>query len=209
MKNFTDVERRAIIDSLLEVSMNGVLPRGAYAAFGRRLRCHRATVRSIWLRYRQAVAEGNIGTSWQGRKAQNSGRPRVDREFLRDAVQRVPWEDRQNSHRTAAAAGVSRHLVRSMVFEGALTSRSSRIHPALTSENKLQRIEWVMSFIDENKHKFESMMDVVHVDEKWFNADKDKRSYLVLDGEERPQRSWRSKRFIPQTMFLAAVARPR
>jgi hypothetical protein len=96
-----------------------------------------------------------------------------------------------------------------MVSEGALTSRSSRIHPVLTSENKLQRIEWVMSFIDENKHKFESMMDVVHVDEKWFTADKDKRSYLVLDGKEPPQRSWCNKRFIPKTMFLAAVARPR
>lgn len=108
-----------------------------------------------------------------------------------------------------AAAGVSLYLVRNLVSEGMLNSRSTRIHPALNHENKLERIEWVMSFINEDKCKFELMYDVVHVDEKWFNAEMDERSYLILSGEEPPQRSWRSKRFIPQTIFLPAVARPR
>ncbi|KAE9067674.1 hypothetical protein PF002_g28284, partial [Phytophthora fragariae] len=34
-------------------------------------------------------------------------------------------------------------------------------------------------------------------------------SYLVFEGEELPPRAWKSKRFIPKTMFLAALARPR
>ncbi|GMF36945.1 unnamed protein product [Phytophthora lilii] len=44
---------------------------------------------------------------------------------------------------------------------------------------------------------------------KWFNEDKNKRSYIVFEGEAPPTRSRRSKDFIPKTMFLAAVARPR
>ncbi|KAG3136913.1 hypothetical protein PI126_g17609 [Phytophthora idaei] len=57
--------------------------------------------------------------------------------------------------------------------------------------------------------KFDEGYDVVHVDEKWFNEDKDDRAYLLLDGEEPPPRDRKSKRFIPKMMFLAAVARPR
>ncbi|ETN05971.1 hypothetical protein PPTG_13816 [Phytophthora nicotianae INRA-310] len=56
---------------------------------------------------------------------------------------------------------------------------------------------------------FKPMYNMVHVDEKWLYADRDTRSYLVLEGEELPSRVWKSKRFIPKTMFLAALARPR
>uniref|UniRef100_H3G690 Transposase n=1 Tax=Phytophthora ramorum TaxID=164328 RepID=H3G690_PHYRM len=47
------------------------------------------------------------------------------------------------------------------------------------------------------------------IDEKWFYEDHDKRSYLLFPGEEPPHRTRKSKRFIPKTMLLAAVARPR
>ncbi|KAF0703222.1 hypothetical protein AaE_015486, partial [Aphanomyces astaci] len=53
------------------------------------------------------------------------------------------------------------------------------------------------------------LWDVVHLDEKWFNADKDRRTVYLLPDEAPQRRSWKSKRFIPKVMFLAAVARPR
>ncbi|OWZ02217.1 Mar9 Transposase [Phytophthora megakarya] len=53
------------------------------------------------------------------------------------------------------------------------------------------------------------MDNVVHVDEKWFCEDKYKLSYLLLPRKRPPHRTRKSKRFIPKTMFLAAVARPR
>uniref|UniRef100_H3GUF4 Uncharacterized protein n=1 Tax=Phytophthora ramorum TaxID=164328 RepID=H3GUF4_PHYRM len=53
------------------------------------------------------------------------------------------------------------------------------------------------------------MYDIVHVDEKWFYEDVDKHSHYAVEGEEAPPRRRRSKRFIPKTMFLAAVAKPR
>jgi hypothetical protein len=42
------------------------------------------------------------------------------------------------------------------------------------------------------------MLDVIHVDEKWFNADKDKRSYLVFDGEQPPPRFSRARGSFPR-----------
>lgn len=53
------------------------------------------------------------------------------------------------------------------------------------------------------------MYNIVHVDEKWFNEDVDKKTYYLLDGEEPPHRQRKSKRFIGKTIFLAAVAHPR
>ncbi|RHY66333.1 hypothetical protein DYB38_007634, partial [Aphanomyces astaci] len=43
----------------------------------------------------------------------------------------------------------------------------------------------------------------------WLNADKDRRKVYLVPGETPPQRTWKSKRFIPKVMFLAAVSRPR
>ncbi|KAG2970196.1 hypothetical protein PC120_g26610 [Phytophthora cactorum] len=85
----------------------------------------------------------------------------------------------------------------------------ARIRPTLTAGNKLSRVNQCLTFIDDSTLEFESMDNVVHVDEKWFYEDKDKRSYLLFPGEEPPHRTRKSKRFIPKTMFLAAVAGPR
>ncbi|ETV69424.1 hypothetical protein H257_14809 [Aphanomyces astaci] len=54
-----------------------------------------------------------------------------------------------------------------------------------------------------------NLWDVVHLDEKWFNADKDRRKVYLVPGEKPPRCAWNTKRFVPKVMFLAAVARPR
>ncbi|KAG2795420.1 hypothetical protein PC114_g24651 [Phytophthora cactorum] len=66
-----------------------------------------------------------------------------------------------------------------------------------------------MSFVDEDSLEFEYFDDIVMIDEKQFNADKDARSFMMFDDEKVPPRSCRSKNFIPKTMFVAAAARPR
>ncbi|ETN10499.1 hypothetical protein PPTG_10626 [Phytophthora nicotianae INRA-310] len=123
-------------------------------------------------------------------------------------LSQVPAEQRLVVRRTAVAAGLSRYLVSAMLKEGRL-HRSTRIKPALTTENKHMRVEHVLSYIDDAIHNFEPMENVIHIDEKWFNQDTNTRTYMLLEGELPPQRDRKSKNFIPKTMFLAAVARPR
>ena len=53
------------------------------------------------------------------------------------------------------------------------------------------------------------MLDVIHVDEKWFYITRDKRRYYLHPDEDEPHRQCKNKRFITKVMFLAAVARPR
>ncbi|KAF0735684.1 hypothetical protein AaE_009065 [Aphanomyces astaci] len=51
--------------------------------------------------------------------------------------------------------------------------------------------------------------DVVHLDEKCFNANKDHRKTYLVDGEDVGYSACKSKRFIAKVMFLCAVACPR
>ncbi|GMF43227.1 unnamed protein product [Phytophthora fragariaefolia] len=121
----------------------------------------------------------------------------------------VPLEDRQDIRHAARAAGVARFMAAELLRQGFLKRCTGRIKPALTDDNKLRRVVYALSYLDDPSRFFEPMLDVVHVDEKWFNTDKDKRSHILLDGEEPPQQSRQSKWLNPKTMFLAAVARPR
>ncbi len=86
---------------------------------------------------------------------------------------------------------------------------SSAVKPVLTAPNKKMRIEYAISNINLDRRLFDPMMDVVHVDEKWFYMKQLKKTYFLVDGEEEPHRTAKSKRFIGKVMFLAAVARPR
>ncbi|POM70548.1 Hypothetical protein PHPALM_12991 [Phytophthora palmivora] len=45
------------------------------------------------------------------------------------------------------------------------------------------------------------MHNVIHVDEKWFNGTKDKRSYLVFDGGHPSLWTRQSKRYVPKIIY--------
>lgn len=55
---------------------------------------------------------------------------------------------------------------------------------------------------------FEGFYNYVHVDEKWFYLKKETMKFYLLPNEDEPYRSTQSKKFIPNVMFLAAIARP-
>ena len=71
------------------------------------------------------------------------------------------------------------------------------------------RIEFCRSNINMERGLFNEMMDVIHVDEKWFYMTQNSRKYYLGPDEEEPHRTTKSKRFPTKVMFLAAVARPR
>ncbi|ETO73042.1 hypothetical protein F444_10989, partial [Phytophthora nicotianae P1976] len=88
-----------------------------------------------------------------------------------EKLAKVPIEDRSVERRVAEAAGISRHLVRRAVSEGITSRKTTFIKPALTSQNKLQRVEHALSLIDDTTLHFDPITNLVHVDEKWFYAD--------------------------------------
>ena len=73
------------------------------------------------------------------------------------------------------------------------------------SKNQEERYKFCRRFVNDS-FQFCDMMDRVHIDEKWFYVDTDKKAYYLTKGEESPHRVTKSKRFIPKLMFMAAVA---
>jgi hypothetical protein len=72
----------------------------------------------------------------------------------------------------------------------------------------MERIRFVKSWLDDAKTQFQPMYNVVHIDEKWFNQDKDRKMYYLAEREQELQRTSRHKSHIPKVMFLAAVGAP-
>ena len=87
---------------------------------------------------------------------------------------------------------------------------TSSLKPTLTEENKMSRMELVLSFVDKNNpSKFENMEDLIHIDEKWFYLTKDGQHFIISADEEEPYRHVQHKSVLTKIMFLCAVARPR
>ena len=55
---------------------------------------------------------------------------------------------------------------------------------------------------------FLSMLNHIHIDEKWFYTTKERENCYLTPGENPPHRSVKSKRFITKVMVLCTVARP-
>lgn len=57
--------------------------------------------------------------------------------------------------------------------------------------------------------RFHDFYDYVHIGEKWFFIDLDRKCFYLTKNETPPQRAYRSERHLLKIMFLVAVARPR
>ncbi|ETP00541.1 hypothetical protein F441_22051 [Phytophthora nicotianae CJ01A1] len=174
--NLSDLERKAAIDELLRINNNGTLPRGAYPKVATGMGRDPTTISAIWKRYAVTVGAAVLGGEWISKIKKNSGRKRKNRDEVREKLASVYIEDSTVERRAAVNAGLSRYMVRQAVKEGVLARRTTFVKSALTPNNKLRTLQ------------FEPMYGMVHVDEKWFYADRDKRLYLVLEGEKLPSR---------------------
>src|SRR4051812_28400894 len=95
--------------------------------------------------------------------------------------------------------------------EGRLECHTNSIKSTLTHDNKLGRIWFCLSMLDElsmhNEPTIKGMYNVIHIDEKWFYCTKGTQNYYLATDEEEPYRITQSKGFIEKVMFLPPVAR--
>jgi hypothetical protein len=151
----------------------------------------------------------------------NCGRKRkYDRVVLAERTAQLPLNERSTHRNHAAALGISVKTSWTLANEknSSLRIVTSDIKPALTAENKKNRLIYALSFVDPrvvttryspNEWQFREMFEDVHVDEKWFYLTKVARRYIMGAQEEDPKRSTRHKSHVEKVMFLCAQARPR
>ncbi|KAF0705499.1 hypothetical protein AaE_014485 [Aphanomyces astaci] len=212
-RKLSDLERRAIYETLLGRSNNGRIAHGEYTTTAATFQCHWKTVARIWKRGQESLRNGSVVAVVNARFKGNSG-PKVQRSpsDIRAAVKAVPLVARQILRSVVEHSGIPKTtLVRHMAEEDQLKSKSSYSKPFLTEDNERSRVKHAMSFLFQSSKKitFSNMHNFVHVDEKWFFLTTVKKRYYAYEDEVLPSRYLKSKRFITKVMFLAAVARPR
>lgn len=150
--------------------------------------------------------------AWENLKSKKKGRVgrrKLDARKVILELKKASIRERRTYRHAAKATGYSLKGLWNMVQRGEIKRRSSGLNPALTPKNKLERLQFCLSFIDPVTHKFSGMHDQIHIDEKWFYLKEGKLNAIIAPEEDMPFRNVQSKRFITKVMFLCAVARPR
>jgi hypothetical protein len=221
-KDLTEAQRAAVVRFLYERAVDGKPRRGSILAAAEHFRCHRNTIHRIWARRNNPSSQKK---SRVGRKA------KYLLAEVKTKMEALPQASRQTVRATAALLDMPKSSFADLLKTDEIRACASRIKPLLTQENKHQRLDHVLQFVrpgtvfmctyalcdsisNENSMKepslsFHDFYDHVHIDEKWFFIDKDRRTFYLTDNEQLDHRATKSKRFLTKVMFLVAVARPR
>lgn len=210
--NLTNTQRRAVIEFLLSRVRNpddpAKLVHGTLKEAAIRFEVTSETISQIWRRALQSKESGSEAMDVSSRMAGRVGRKK--KEFDIDALKAIPFRQRRNMRSIAAAMGTSKDTVQRAVKAGLLEPHTNAIKPYLTDANKVNRVKFCLSMLDhDNPAQFQDMMNTIHIDEKWFYITEQTSRFYLAPGEEPPQRTCKSKRFITKVMFMAAVVVPR
>ncbi|KAK9723962.1 hypothetical protein RND81_05G037300 [Saponaria officinalis] len=207
-KRLSNMEKRRTSQAMLLSYQNGKLKHGYINELSHEFGVKRLAISTIWKDIQAQLKAGevvNVDRKYHGRKCTKF----IDVE----KVKSIELKDRICLKDLAAGLGFSITTVWRLVQKGEMVSHTSDIRPSLTKKNKIARINWVLSKISASSLGgnlvYDTMYDIVHIDEKFFTMTRTTTNYYMLPNEPRPHRTCQSKRFISKIMFMAAVARPR
>ncbi|KAK1629449.1 hypothetical protein QYE76_003764 [Lolium multiflorum] len=178
-----------------------------------------STIERIWRKGReQEIKQLEVDVSNQ--KRGRCGRKRADLGLSR--MPSIPLNKRSTLRALARELGVAYATLQRRFQWGKIRRHTSTLKPALKPENKIARLKFCTSMIDqtttaEAEPSFLSMENIVHIDEKWFDMTKRSRKYYLLPEEQDPVRTIHNKNSIGKQdnarthvlpndpIFLAAV----
>jgi hypothetical protein len=167
-------------------SQNGCPTHGNFTAAAEAFGCDKSTISRYWKQWLDTATlenlSGNLDSSMKGKK----GKKLYNDQELILRIKSLPFKYRQTIRDIASRVGVSTWKVQNLKSMGLLKRHNTRLKPVLTLKNMHDRISHVMKYIDVTTMKFDPMLNIVHIEEMWFNQDRDKRSYYLLDDEEEP-----------------------
>mmetsp|Transcript_19480 Transcript_19480/g.28657 ORF Transcript_19480/g.28657 Transcript_19480/m.28657 type:complete len:248 (-) Transcript_19480:593-1336(-) len=206
-KQLSNEQRAAIVQALLERSTKKVLKRGAIYEVARQFDVNRAAIRRVWSRAIESLTDGNVLMDGSSKKS-NCGRKKKNFQQQISSILDIPLNQRGTIRSTSAALGIPVATLHARLKEGQIRSHTNAVKPFLTEQNVKARLEFCLKHVQMESKMFNEMMDVIHVDEKWFYMTQNMRRYYLVSDEEEPHRTTKSKRYSTKVMFLAAVAHP-
>ncbi|XP_057523913.1 uncharacterized protein LOC130803730 [Amaranthus tricolor] len=167
------------------------------------------TIRDLWKRAIQ-TKEANKPYIVES-KYKNCGRKRVV--VPPNILESRPIGEHTCIRDVATCLDLAPSTVWRLIKRGEIKAHSNPLHLALTDANKIRRVEWILSLIQEDtiqRHPiYKVMYDFIHIDEKWFYITKKTQRVYLAHEEKVPYRAAKSSKLIPKAMFLGAVTRPR
>ncbi len=84
------------------------------------------------------------------------------------------------------SSGVSVVTLHRALKRGDLKSESRRPKPLLTVQNRFERVQWSLSFVNQfnSSRPYYCMLNCVHVDEKWFYIMQMNGRVIIIPGEQ-------------------------
>jgi hypothetical protein len=158
--------------------------KGSFRQIAAKFHVHPRTIKRIWERGQESVKNGSICANISTRFKGSTFRKDLS---VAAKVKEVPLRLPSTIRSLAKALEIPESTLHDRFKRGELRRHSSAIKPLLTESNKVQRLEFCCSFVlpKEPCPVFHDMLDVVHVDEKWFNLKKVKQTfYLAADVSE-------------------------
>jgi hypothetical protein len=229
----TLVQRRNIFFTAVQAELTGGIKRGFFKTLSSKLPVSARTVSVTWYELR-AKYEEKVGTIQAinlttmmttlpdeffatNKKKTGQNSRYWEPEMVSAAMLTLPKSQRMTLRSTAHGVDVPRSTFhRLMVKEGVAVAHTSSVKPILNEDNKLARVHFALSRIEERtingRHgemKYKDDMYDISVDEKWFDLTKETLRYYLAPGEAPPERRCKHKSHIDRIMFLSAIARPR
>ena len=205
-------QQKRALGLLLSRLKDGVLPWGSLTIIADEIGVACSAISRLWWQACRAREQSLIITpEIASRNNSHANCLKYSHAEFRQGLKEIPRRHCKTYHSTAKAMGVTLSTVQRMLLHRDVCRvHTSSLKPTLMEENKMLRMELVLSFIDENNtSKFENMEDLIHIDEKWFYLTKDGQRFIIATDEEEPYRHVQHKSFLMKIMFLCAVARPR
>ncbi|XP_057775471.1 uncharacterized protein LOC130994446 [Salvia miltiorrhiza] len=200
-KHLTIEEQNAMVHWLLANSTNGKTRDGAQKEAAAMFGVSSRTVRRFWSKTKQKIQSGTAVIFTSAHK----GTVHKDRKKLDvEKVKSLSILERSTIRKMAVKLGVSKSLLGQWIKKKELRPHTSAIKPQLTDVNKIARMKFCLSNVvydgAMSRYSYQSMHNVVHIDEKWFYMTKTSDRYYLLPEETDPYRACKSKRFITKVI---------
>ncbi|XP_048502969.1 uncharacterized protein LOC125498744 [Beta vulgaris subsp. vulgaris] len=208
-KNLTNDQRKFLVDRLLMMSTDGVLPKGAMKTMCEEYNVTRVTLWRLWSTVKSQLQQGLIVDVNNKKKGRAGRKPK---EWDLEKIKAIPIEKRTTIRALANALEIGISVVYRLMKSGKLRAHTSSIKPSLSDKHKINRLRFILGQIIprtvDSLPRFSCMYNVIHIDEKWFYMSKQTQRFYLFPWEEEPYRACQNKRFIPKVMFEGVVARP-
>ena len=209
--NLSDKERFAVYFSLKVIkSRDGAIQPEDKILIASLLNTGIRTVERIWKDANEQIAEGQVVVA--SKRPGRVGRKRKNLDLSRAST--IPLNRRRTVRALARSLGIPCSTLHRRFKLGELKRVTSTVKPTIKPKNKIARLKFCMSMLDElwistPSPLFKPMTDMVHIDEKWYDMTRVKNTYYLLPKERTPERPVPNTNCIGKVMFLTAVAKPR